>query len=253
MAFEYTQTRLQSRYGTRPDEHLWQHLESNNDLHNFLQAARYSVLRPWVLGLHVNDSRHDIDYTLRREFRDYITEVAGWMPAEWRAAVIWVQRLPDIPALEYLLSGGTALQWMLNDPKLKSLTNINYNLRIDAFNSSDCRPLMQSWQAGQSLLPAWISHWQHLWPAASHQQRTALRKLATIFLHHLQSLNEVENNSATAARKILADKLIWEFRRNLQQAAAAFAHLALVALDLERLRGNLVSRALFNKPARQTT
>ena len=50
-------------------------------------------------------------------------------------------------------------------------------------------------------------------------------------------------------RAILDQSLTAAFRRHSQQPAAIFCHLGLVALDLERLRGGLVRRAVF--PRRQ--
>ena len=44
----------------------------------------------------------------------------------------------------------------------------------------------------------------------------------------------------------LASRLNYAFRRYSFQPAAACAHLALIAFDLQQLRGELVRRALFD-------
>ncbi len=50
-------------------------------------------------------------------------------------------------------------------------------------------------------------------------------------------------------RDALIMKLTGVFRRYSFQPAAAVAHLGLVALDLEKLRGDLVSRQLYAETA----
>ena len=51
-------------------------------------------------------------------------------------------------------------------------------------------------------------------------------------------------------RRDLAQTVTRLFRRHGGTPVAVFCHLALVALDLERLRGDLVRRALF-EPAKE--
>jgi hypothetical protein len=53
--------------------------------------------------------------------------------------------------------------------------------------------------------------------------------------------------AAGNAPEALATSLGAAFRRHSFKPAAACAHLGLVALDLERLRGELVQRALFEE------
>ncbi|MEA2078575.1 MAG: hypothetical protein U9P00_01725, partial [Pseudomonadota bacterium] len=59
--FAYAQARLQARHGQRADEKVWRHLHSTGDLSNYLQMARQTVLRPWVIGIDGSQSSHDIE------------------------------------------------------------------------------------------------------------------------------------------------------------------------------------------------
>jgi hypothetical protein len=73
-----------------------------------------------------------------------------------------------------------------------------------------------------------------------------MERLEARLQRHLSRLREsdgVERSQQACQR--LSEELAYEFRRHTHQPAAAFMHLALVALDLERLRAALVRRALF--------
>lgn len=113
--FAYAQARLQARHGMRPTEQLWRRLASTGDLANFLQQAQQTTLRPWVLGLQATQTSHTMELSLRQHFRRYTDEVAGWLPGNWCAVVRAAKRLPDLPALQYLLRGEAAPRWLLED------------------------------------------------------------------------------------------------------------------------------------------
>jgi hypothetical protein len=121
------------------------------------------------------------------------------------------------------------------------------NMRIEAINASDCQPLLEAWQNNVPLLDAWQDHWLRLWPKTSSKHAAALARIASIFMTHIQNQTVSELDDSSAERSRLEGQLVWEFRRSPMQPAAAFAHLALVALDLERLRGNIQYRVLFRK------
>ena len=243
--FAYAQARLQSRHGERPDEQVWRQLEAQQVLANFLQNARRTSLRPWVLGLHANDHWHLLEYTLLQQFHHYIDYVAGWQPATWQAAVRWVRQLLYLPALQFLLADHIAPRWMLQDTYLKPFAIGNLNQRLLAMQQSASAPLITAWQNGEPLLQAWQQHWQSLWPAMDATSRRALHRISTILRQHLEAFPESQPQQAWREREFLARTLVTLFRRYTQQPAAVFLHLALVALDFERLRGNIMQRALF--------
>ncbi len=55
----------------------------------------------------------------------------------------------------------------------------------------------------------------------------------------------LEPGASVASRRALRERLRGRFRYDLLQPATVFIFLALVGLDLERLRGELVARVLF--------
>ena len=246
MRFAYAQARLQARHGQRADEQLWRRLHGTGDLGNYLQMARQTVLRPWVIGIDSGGSSHDIEFSLRRQFRRYIDEVAHWLPADWRAAFQALQTLPDLPALQHLLSGESVPAWMLEDPVLRDLASENVNLRTEVIQASARGYLLQAWQRGEPLYVAWYDTWRHRWPGPA-RHHAAMERLGRLLLQHIRSQISTTATSTRQQREDLLGKLTAAFRKYSFQPAAAFCHLALIALDLERLRGDLLRRKLFSE------
>jgi hypothetical protein len=73
--------------------------------------------------------------------------------------------------------------------------------------------------------------------------------VARLFEAHIHALASGTTASGQL-RDALRTRLAFMFRRYSFQPAAAFAHLALVALDLQILRGALVRRALVPEQVR---
>ena len=102
----YAQARIQARYAQLPDASVWHGLESAAHYPAYLEAARALPLRPLVATLNRSSDVHEVERVLRQHLRAAVIEVAGWMPADWRPMVYWVLRLPELPMLRFLLSGG---------------------------------------------------------------------------------------------------------------------------------------------------
>jgi len=250
--FSYTQARLQARHGARPGEAHWTQLRGTGDLGHFLQIARNTPLRPWVIHISPQSAIHDVEYSLRRQLRDYIREVAAWQPAPWRAATAWCAWLVDLPALQHLMREQPALGWMFDDPVLKGLASENMAMRQAALRESAIGPLYTAWRRGQALPDAWRERWQSLWPADAPSLYTAgLERVAGLIASHRERFIELRPEFTDQARQQLAQRLQLAFRRLASQPAAAFLHLALVSLDIERLRGELARRVLFG-PRRES-
>ena len=249
--FAYVQTRLQARHGMRPDEQVWRQLESVGDSGAYLQVARNTALRPWVVGLHAGHGAHEIELALRQQYRRTIDEVAHWMPTEWRSAVSWVRRLPDLPALQYLLTGASTPAWMRDDPQLRSFTSETPAGRVQTLQSSDCAPLLRGWQRGEPLYASWLDYWRALWPEASRLV-AGLEALARLLRRHLGALSLYSAAASASLQETLLRELNRAFRRYSFQPTAAFAHLGLVALDVQKLRAQLLQRILFAGMAEST-
>ena len=244
-AFAYAQTRLQARHGLRPSETVWQRLASAGDFANYLAAARRTPLLPWIEGIHSAESSHALESHLRHQFRRYVDDVAHWLPIEWRACVNWIGQLQDLPALQYLLQTEAAPGWMQDDAGLSQFTGGNKSGLPENLLGSEYAYLGKAWQEGIPLYEAWFEQWQRLWPEKP-RLRSGLVHIGHLVRKHL--LNEQATALPANDRlKALETELNTAFRRYSFKPAAACAHLGLVAIDLQRLRGALVYRALFEE------
>jgi hypothetical protein len=229
----------------RPDERSWQLAESQRELGNFLQSARQTGLKNWVSGLQASDDHQLLETGLLKLYRDYIDDVASWSPRLWRTPVQWTKSLTYLPALLHLLKGNTAQAWMLQDPVLKPFTAIHKDQRNAVFLQSEYAPMMHAQHEGRSLLEPWAARWQALWPSLRAAERANLLLLQSLLQQHLLSFAQEEPGTAWRQRQQLAGKLGTLFRNFRYQSAAIFCHLLLVALDVERLRGDILQRRLF--------
>ena len=242
--FAYAQARLQARHGQRADERVWRRLHSTGDLSNYLQMARHTVLQPWVMGIDSSQSSHAIEFSLRRQYSHYVDDVRRWLPAGWCAAFQRWKDLSALPALQHLLSGDSVPGWMLDDPDLRQFAIENHGRRIEALQLAGHGHLVAAWQQGQPLYAAWYDNWQHQWPGPAGLH-TGMHQLGRLLSQQFHVEGTADGVSTQQLRETLASKLTVLFRNYSSQPAAAYAHLALVALDLEQLRGDLLSRKLF--------
>ncbi|HKJ10586.1 MAG TPA: hypothetical protein VKA76_15975 [Gammaproteobacteria bacterium] len=243
--FAYAQARLQARHGRRPSEADWRRLDAIRDPSHYLQTARTTALRPWVLGLGPQVPVHEMAAQLRRHFRGYVEETARWQPAPWRPAVVWVAELPMLPLLRELLTADRLPAWIRADPRLQEVVQDSREARRAALERTRWSPLLTAWTQDRPLRAGWLTHWRTLWPAETGIHRDALAQLQHRVQAHIDWMASASADKGVAAREALARVLLRLFRRYDRQPAATFAHLGLIALDLERLRGEVAERLLF--------
>jgi hypothetical protein len=242
--FAYVQVRMQARHGARPNATVWRYLQGTSDFANYLQLARQTPLQQWVTTLDPSQDSDDIEAELRRLFRRHVDEVAAWTPPAWRPAVIWVRRLPDLPALQFLLGDEPVPAWLQHDAELRALGCLPADSRAELLEQSDCTVFLDAYRAGTSFPDAWISHWRTLWPRAARYDR-GLEKLCQALYRYLQVMQADSCDSVQTRCETLHVQLVSAFRRYSFQPAALFSYLALTALELARLRGDLLVRQLF--------
>jgi hypothetical protein len=190
-------------------------------------------------------SVHAIELGLREQLRRLIEEVAGWLPQAWAPAVRWPRVLIDLPALTHLMQGYPVPAWMHQDPALKDFSVDDAAERRAALARGGMAALVSAWEAGEPLSLAWLQEWQRRWPETSADEAARLNELAALLRQHLEAFASVPRERSWEERRVLRNRLKLTFRRDFLQPAAAFAYLAIAALDLERLRAALVSRVLF--------
>ena len=96
-----------------------------------------------------------------------------------------------------------------------------------------------------TLLPS-LGHpgWRRHWPQQAHRD-PALAALTQLFTRHLARFRLAAPHEAAGLRRDFHDRLFAIIRHHPMQPVAAFAWLAIAALDLERLRGELARRIAF--------
>lgn len=97
-----------------------------------------------------------------------------------------------------------------------------------------------------TLLPS-LGHpaWRRRWPQGADDP--GLEELARLVAGHLARFRIAPLHEANALRRDFEARLLAFFRRRPVEPSAAFAWLALAALDLERLRGEIERRLAFPK------
>ncbi len=226
--FGYLQARLQARYAKLPDESRWLHLAGLKELASFLEELRNSPLSAWITGLSAASSPEDIEKYLHKCLLDTIREIAGWFSPSWSATIHSFETLLQLPAIDYLSRSEAAGTENIEDDELLEL--------------------LQTGKQGDELLNAWISGWRALWPQMSGSHHQAIDSLIEMLQQHRLQFVDIPVRKAWETRHALEYRLRFFFRRHELQPAAAFAYLALVALMLERLRAELLQRALFSGP-----
>lgn len=250
-SLELAHARISARYGRRADATTWPRLEPIRAWPAFVDAARKSSLGHWLSALDARSDSHDVERALRGHWRDEVGEVAAWMTGEWHEAVLWWSTWVDLPVLEYLARGEPVLAWMAHDPIYRRLTASDTDVEhadpasADAQRSSRLLAgLRDSGGQADAALAHWCDLWRALMPAAQSHEPLQL-ELRRILHDHLTGFAASELRDGWPLRHALAERLAMLFRRALLEPASAFIYLALTALDFERLRGELVRRAIF--------
>jgi hypothetical protein len=241
--FEYAHARLSARLGERPDDAAWRTLEHLRELPALLDAARNSAFRNWVGGISVVATPHEIEAALRGHWRHHVAEVAGWMPDDWRSAVRWCAVLPDLPVIAHLARGQPPLAWMRGDPLFRDLVDAETGTRSAAPGSGPLAPLAACWRDPGRIAAQWRAEWARRAPAGG--DATLRADLGRALTAHLAAFHDPAVDDGWPLRRTLEAQLTLLFRRAVLDPTAAFAYLALIALDLERLRGELARRSAF--------
>lgn len=238
-SLEFAHARLCARLGERADESVWRRIEVVRDVSGVLEIVRASSLAPCVAGVGPVPDAHALEIAARRRWRVLVDEVAGWMPPAWAPAVRWCAALVDLPACAALGRREPLPTWLTEDPVLHGLTGAG-----DAGDPA----LAALVRAGAGDPRRVRSAWQAQWCARLPAPLTAyplLQRLVQVLEAHAERFAHAHPADAWALRRGLAARALLLFRRAGVDPAQAFAFLALAALDYERLRGELVPRALL--------
>lgn len=241
---EFALTRVQSQYGRRLTANDWRLLETSHDLGQYLDGARRSMFGPWVFSLDRNRDAHAIERSLRGAWRHYVRAVATWHPRRWQPWLAWLEWLPSLALLAQLARAAPAPAWLSLDPVLGSLAKGTLAERLAALKGS-VLAVFEPGLAGDSPLDElWLARWKQLRPRVDPRSGELLATASTIVEQHARGLC-TDGADAVALRDSLRKRLARLFRAAAGSVVATLCHLALMALDFERLRGGLVVRSLW--------
>lgn len=243
-AFAYAQARLQARLGARPAETDWDRLHALDSLPAWLEQARATPLRHWLTNLGSTTPPHEIERLLRAHFRRLTDDVARWLPPPWRPAVRWIEIVPDLPALAHLLRGEPAHDWMHEEPALRAVAESEPALRARALARGSWAALAAARPGAGTLFDSWLAEWRRRQPD-DRRARVRFGRLTGVLQAHREAFLRLAPAQSDTARRALEARLAHLFRRAFLTSAAAVAWLLLAALELERVRGALLTRALF--------
>jgi hypothetical protein len=244
-SLEFAHARLHARHGGRLDAAAWRRIEMLRDFAPLLALARGTALQPWLVGITADSRAHEVEAVLRRHWRALVDEVAAWMPADWQPALAWCALLPDLALLQHLARGGTPAAWMQDDDRWRALCAAPPPARQAVLAAGPAADLADAWTAPHEMGAAWQRAWQRRLPQPFGDARGMLDRLVQLLVDHRQAFAEAAPSQGWQQRGALQARLTLLLRRAALEPAAVFAHLALCALDLERLRAELLRPLLF--------
>jgi hypothetical protein len=230
---EYALARVQFQYGARLGAGDWRRLEASRDLGQYLEATRNSIFGPWIACLDRSRDVHAIERTLRGAWRRYVRSVAAWHPRRWQPWLAWLEWLPTLGLITQLEHTAPVPTWLLADPVV--------GVAVKGSGLAVFEPAI----AGRvPLAELWLTRWQELRPQMDATTKQVLAAFCKAVQDHVRRL-ALEGADAVALRERLRQRLQQLFRTAAGTPVATLCHLALMALDFERLRGGLVNRSLF--------
>jgi hypothetical protein len=243
--FEYVQSRLGARHGARLSDSQWRRLAGTHLLGGYLQGIRRTSLESWVLRLSENTPEHEIELVLRNRWREYVAELAGWPLAGWQPAVAWVDRLWDLPVALELCRGGGIGSWARGDPVYSQWVS-SAGANTDVLTGHLGPAIVAACRDGGNPLVAWRDDWHRRWPRSPGVADIGLNKLADAAQAHAHAMaGTLDMSAGRALRAELEGRFSRLFRAYARTPVAVFAHLGLLALDVEKLRAALLQRCLY--------
>lgn len=244
LEFSYAQARVQARLATLPSEPEWERLSGARGLGSYLEEARIGPLGPWLKAFSALSGPHDLERGIRTLAWEQAREAAAWMPRGWRPAVEWVAWLPYLAAFEELARNRRLPPWARQDPRLRGLLEDAEPAPLPDPDRAGLRTLISAGDPSQVAF-RWIQEWQGRWPRARRATTRPLEVFGRELRGHVAAFRQAGPDAAWGLRRQLRDRLRLRLHQRLLQPLTVFLYLALVLLELERLRGELVGRSLF--------
>jgi len=244
-SIEYAQVRIQSRYAARANASAWREMEHARELSPLIEAARRSGFDRVVGQLPMPLGLHELDLALRKQWRERVDEVAGWMPVDWQPAVRWCELIVELPFIRYLADGGMPYEWMQRDACCAHFCAQPGSQTPATMGGEAFARLHEPWDGPEAIASGWYREWRSRMPRLSEEEAAHFLVFVRTIESHLGAFSQAAVDEGWSQRHMLEQKLNTLFRRVTLEPLAAFAFLALQWLDVERLRGEIARRIAF--------
>ena len=175
------------------------------------------------------------------------TRQRRWVPRPWRAAVAWTAWLPYLPVFEHLADTAQPKRppdWASADPRLRALVSDEGEPDPDALERAGLLTLLDAPRPDQ-ILARWADGWRSRWPPDRGGWTRDLEAFTARLAAHLSAFRQAAPADAWNLRQALRERLRLQFHQSMLAPVTVYIYLALILLDLERLRAELLRRALF--------
>lgn len=236
----YALARVHAHQGSSARPADWRRLEAARSLDEYLDAARSSPLAHWLSILERTPDVHGIDRALREAWRGYVAYVAGWHPSAWQPWLDWLKWLPWLSLLAQLRESDPAPAWMMADPVLGPVAPGTLADRLAALAGTPLAVFEAALRGRVELGELWLTQWHARRPGTDEETRDMLTRAVRAIEALIASPVE-----ASVRREQLTSRLGRLFRTAGERIVASLCHLALARLELDRLRGGLITRAVL--------
>lgn len=238
-SLEFALARLHARLARRPPAAAWRGIARSRETIPVLDLIRGTTLAPLAAPLAAAPDLHALDRVARDSWRAMLDETRRWMPPEWDRAIAWCGSLACVPALAHLALAGRAPAWMATDPDLAPVARVSPEERAAAIAAGPLAPFAPAWPEPGRLPGAWLAEWRRRVPRGE-MAGTPLAELTALVAAHLAAL--ADPGALARGDEAFDEALTRRLRRHPLEPAAVFAWLALGALDIRRLRGEMARR-----------
>jgi hypothetical protein len=242
----YAQARVQARLADLPAEQEWERLASARTLSAYLEEARSTGFAGWVRAFSGLSQPHDLERGCLTIARESVRITADWAPAGWRPAIEWLVWLPTVSVLEHLARDLPLPEWVAANDPLRALVTTEGGLDRQAVAAAGLSDLLATGRPEQ-VGAAWAAAWRARWPHCGGRCRHQMAELVQVVHDHLDAFRRGSSAAAWGARRTLRARLRILLHLRPVQPVVLFAYLGILFIDLERLRGALLSRAVFER------
>lgn len=239
------QARMQAWHSRRPTDVDWALLNSTVGVDEYLARARQPPFAHWLQQLGTAPSLHEVDRVLRTVFRQDCRQMARWFAEPWRTPLSRLAALIDLPLLTHLERRESLPLALLGDEVWQRIALAPAAARFalaTGLNGDDRHDVFERWLlAWRASLPPEVGAWN----GAIAQLRAVIRRWRL----ERGTVARDRPERAAPSQDSVTRTLALLFRRSAGTPLAMVCELALIALDLQRLRAGLTRRWLTQRAA----